>query len=257
MNATIVARALTAADWPAVEAIYREGIATGHATFEAAPPTWAIFDAGRIPELRFVAVDDAGEILGWAAASPTSAREVYRGVVEHSVYVRGEARGRGVGRLVLQALLAGADTAGYWTVQSSIFPENTASLALHESEGFRIVGIRERIAQVTYGPLSGRWRDTVLVERRSARAAADTDLTRPFPPGDTPTMTDDIVDEEIVRQVADALAKKHPQASRAELDVIVREELAALSGRPVQAYLSILTERAARKRLKKAGKPSD
>jgi len=167
-------RPLGHCDWPAVEAIYREGIATGHATFEAEPPSWDAFTASRCPDLRLVAVDVAdrvtggeGErVLGWAAASPISARAVYRGVVEHSVYVAQDARRAGVARALLDALLTAADAGGYWTVQSSIFPENTASLALHERAGFRRVGVRERIALMTYGPRAGTWRDTILVERR-------------------------------------------------------------------------------------------
>jgi phosphinothricin acetyltransferase len=159
-------RPLQVADWPSVEQIYRQGIATGHATFESAPPSWDEFDASRRPDLRLVAVDHDDRVLGWAAASPTSARAVYRGVVEHSVYVADDARGRGVARTLLNALLAAADEGGYWTVQSSIFPENTASLALHERAGFRVVGTRERVAFMSYGPRAGSWRDTILVERR-------------------------------------------------------------------------------------------
>ncbi len=154
-------RAMTPADWPAVEAIYAEGIATGDATFETEPPSWDEFDAGRLPNHRLVAVED-GAVVGWAAFSPTSTRECYAGVVEHSVYVAEDARGRGVGRGLMEALIASADTGGLWTIQTSIFPENVASIALHERVGFRIVGRRERIAQ-----LDGVWRDTVLLERRS------------------------------------------------------------------------------------------
>ncbi|PPG55770.1 N-acetyltransferase [Rathayibacter sp. AY1C5] len=152
-------------DWVAVEAIYREGIATGHATFEAEPPTWEAFDAGKLDVGRLVAVDGE-QILGWAALSKVSTRPVYRGVVEHSVYIAAAARGRGVGSILLAALISAADDAELWTIQSSIFPENTASLALHDRAGFRRVGIRERIAQMTYGPEAGRWRDTILIERR-------------------------------------------------------------------------------------------
>ncbi|MWV51464.1 GNAT family N-acetyltransferase (plasmid) [Rathayibacter sp. VKM Ac-2803] len=152
-------------DWTAVEAIYREGIATGHATFEAEPPTWEAFNAGKLDVGRLVAVD-GDQILGWAALSPISSRPVYRGVVEHSVYVASPARGRGTGAALLQALIDAADAAGLWTIQSSIFPENTASLALHDSAGFRRVGTRERIARMTYGPAAGTWRDTILIERR-------------------------------------------------------------------------------------------
>jgi L-amino acid N-acyltransferase YncA len=148
-------------DWPAVEEIYAEGIATRLATFETATPTFAEFDADRVPRHRFVAVDE-GRVVGWAALSPTSRRDCYAGVVEHSVYVRSDARGRGVGRMLVDALIRSADDAGLWTIQTSIFPENEASLALHEKLGFRVVGRRERIAQ-----LDGVWRDTILLERRA------------------------------------------------------------------------------------------
>jgi L-amino acid N-acyltransferase YncA len=156
-------RRMAPEDWPAVEAIYAAGIATGDATFETAPPTWEEFDTGRLPDHRLVATE-GGEIVGWAALSPTSTRACYAGVVEHSVYVAEPARGRGVGRALMGALVASADAAGLWTIQTSVFPENEASLALHERVGFRVVGRRERIAQ-----LDGVWRDTVLLERRSAR----------------------------------------------------------------------------------------
>jgi L-amino acid N-acyltransferase YncA len=149
-------------DWPTVERIYAEGIATGDATFETAPPSWEEFDAGRLREHRLVAVEE-DEVVGWAALSPTSSRACYAGVVEHSVYVAAGARGRGIGRALLEALVTSADAAGLWTIQTSVFPENEASLALHERVGFRVVGRRERIAQ-----LDGVWRDTILLERRSA-----------------------------------------------------------------------------------------
>ncbi|WP_209731342.1 GNAT family N-acetyltransferase [Arthrobacter sp. CAN_C5] len=153
-------------DWPSVEDIYRDGIATGHATFEREPPTWKNFDAGRLANQRLVAVD-GGTILGWAAASATSSREAYQGVVEHSVYVAPQARGRGVGNALLEALVDSAEKAGIWTIQSGIFPENAGSLRLHAVHGFRIVGRRERLALMTYGPQEGTWRDVFLVERRS------------------------------------------------------------------------------------------
>ncbi|MCU1405755.1 MAG: N-acetyltransferase [Glaciihabitans sp.] len=159
-------RALTASDWPQVEAIYREGISTGHATFEPEPPSWETFDLGKLPGQRLVAVED-DTVLGWAAASPTSTREVYRGVAEHSVYVAESARGRGIGDALLGALITSTEAAGIWTLQSGIFPENVGSLTLHVSHGFRVVGTRERIALMTYGPLAGTWRDVYLVERRS------------------------------------------------------------------------------------------
>ncbi len=161
-------RRLTAAHWPAVERIFAEGIDAGNATFESATPTWAVFDAGRVEEPRLVAVD-GDEVVGWAAASPVSTRAAYRGVIEHSVYVSSSAQGRGVGRALLVAFVAAADDAGFWTIQSSVFPENTASLVLHERCGFRVIGRREAIAQSTVGPFAGQWRDTILIERRRAR----------------------------------------------------------------------------------------
>ncbi|MEO8261694.1 MAG: N-acetyltransferase family protein [Pseudolysinimonas sp.] len=164
----VTVRAMQLDDWPQVEAIYREGIDAGNATFESDPPTWEEFDAGKVPDARLVAVE-GDRVVGWAAASPVSSRAAYRGVIEHSVYVTEAAQGRGVGRELLAAFLAAADAAGYWTVQSSIFPENQASIALHEKQGFRVVGQREGIALMTYGPHAGTWRDTVLVEWRSAR----------------------------------------------------------------------------------------
>lgn len=153
-------RALREDDWPEVEAIYGQGIATGNATFETAPPSYAEFAATRYPEHRLVAVED-GRVLGWAALSPTSSRRCYAGVAEHSVYVAEEHRGRGIGHALLGTLLEGADAAGFWTIQTNVFPENAASVALHAAAGFRVVGRRERIAQ-----LDGVWRDTLLLERR-------------------------------------------------------------------------------------------
>lgn len=160
-------RAMTPEDWDRVEEIYRQGIEDGEATFETDPPTWAEFDAGRLQVPRLVAVDDDGAVLGWAAASRVSSREVYRGVIEHSVYVDRAARGRGIGRLLLAAFVEAAEAAGAWTIQSSVFPENAASLRLHEAAGFRVVGRRERIARSARGPHAGTWRDTLLIERRS------------------------------------------------------------------------------------------
>ncbi|WP_065571988.1 GNAT family N-acetyltransferase [Microbacterium oleivorans] len=159
-------RAMAPHDWPQVESVYREGIAQGNATFESAPPSWDEFDRAKLHVGRLVAAGPAGAVLGWIAASPVSTREVYRGVVEHSVYVADSAQGRGVGRALLDAFMADAAAAGIWTVQASIFPENLASLALHERAGFRRVGHRERIAYMTYGPSRDTWRDTILIERR-------------------------------------------------------------------------------------------
>ena len=163
---------LTVSHGPAVERIYAAGIATGHATFEAHPPTWEAFDAGKLAEQRLVALeldtDGADRVLGWAAASPVSDRCVYAGVAEHSVYVDPASGGRGIGRLLLDAVVASTEAAGIWTLQSGIFPENHASLRLHEQAGFRVVGLRERVGKMTYGPLAGRWRDVLFVERRSS-----------------------------------------------------------------------------------------
>lgn len=156
---------MSAADWAAVERIFAEGIAEGDATFESATPSWEQFDGGRVVHPRLVA-DRGGDVIGWAAASPVSTRAAYRGVIEHSVYVAASARGCGVGRALLEAFVEAAEAAGFWTIQASIFPENAASLALHERAGFRVVGRREAIGQSTVGPYAGRWRDTILIERR-------------------------------------------------------------------------------------------
>jgi L-amino acid N-acyltransferase YncA len=167
-------REMTAADWPRVEAIFAAGIAGGEATFETTTPTWEQFDAGKIAEARLVAVDEADVVIGWAAASPVSTRAVYRGVIEHSVYLDPGHHGRGIGRMLLEAFVDAAEAAGYWTIQSSIFPENATSLRLHERAGFRVVGRRERIARSGLGPHAGQWRDTVMVERRSTRNGNET-----------------------------------------------------------------------------------
>jgi L-amino acid N-acyltransferase YncA len=152
---------MRADDWPDVRRIYEEGIATGDATFETSAPDWPEWDAAHHAEPRLVA-RSAGAMVGWAALSPVSRRAVYAGVAEVSVYVSAAARGRGVGRALLRALVAASEAHGVWTLQAGIFPENVASVRLHESCGFRAVGRRERI-----GRLRGRWRDVLLLERRS------------------------------------------------------------------------------------------
>lgn len=167
---SVVIRAMSPADWPAVERIYAAGIATGHATFEDAPPTWESFDASRLPEHRLVALEGDRQVVGWAAVVAVSDRCAYAGVVEHSVYVDPAAGGRGVGLALLEALGESTEAAGIWTIQSGIFPENDVSLRLHERAGFRVVGTRSRVGRMAYGPLTGRWRDVVLVERRSTVA---------------------------------------------------------------------------------------
>lgn len=154
-------RTMDAADWPVVEAIYAAGMATGNATFETELPSWEGWDATHLPSARMVACNPAGAVIGWAALSPVSARRAYRGVAEVSVYVAPMAWRRGVGSALLAALIAVAASAGLWTLQASIFRENTSSVRLHQRHGFRIVGFRERIAE-----REGQWRDTLLLELR-------------------------------------------------------------------------------------------
>lgn len=161
MEMNIAIEAMQPGDWPQVRAIYLEGIATGNATFEQTAPEWETWDAAHLAGARLVS--RAGEeIAGWAALSRVSGRCVYAGVAEVSIYVAERARGRGVGRRLLERLVAESEAAGVWTLQAGIFPENAASIALHEHAGFRMVGRRERIGQ-----MHGRWRDVVLLERRS------------------------------------------------------------------------------------------
>jgi L-amino acid N-acyltransferase YncA len=155
-------RAMQDLDAIEVLRIYQAGLDGGAASFEVAAPSWAAFSAARLPGHRFVATAGGG-LLGWVAVSPVSARQVYAGVVEISIYVDPVAQGRGVGRALMDALVASTETAGIWTIQAGIFPENTASLALHERAGFRRIGVRERV-----GRHHGVWRDVVLLERRSA-----------------------------------------------------------------------------------------
>ena len=154
---------LEASDWERVKEIYLEGLATGDATFETKAPTQIDWDNGHLRCCRIAAVEmPATQLVGWAALSPVSVREAYKGVSEVSVYVAASARGKGVGRALLQRLIEEANGNQIWTLQASIFPENVPSLMLHESLGFRTVGHRERIAK-----LNGVWRDTVVLERRS------------------------------------------------------------------------------------------
>lgn len=156
-------RPLRASDAEEVLAIYQAGLDGGQASFEATAPSRAAFDAARSPELRFVATDTVTEqVLGWVAASRVSDRCVDAGVVEHSVYVHPTARGRGIGTALLETLITATEKAGVWTIQSGIFPENLASLALHRLCGFEVVGVRRRL-----GRHHGRWRDVVFIERRS------------------------------------------------------------------------------------------
>jgi L-amino acid N-acyltransferase YncA len=154
-------------DYPSVSRIYRQGIATGNATFEAAPPaSWDDWHKSKIESCSLVA-RDGDEIVGWAALSPVSSRAVYVGVAEVSVYVDERARGHGVGSRLLQELIRVSEANGFWTLQTGIFPENASSLRLHFRHGFRQVGVRERLGRMGSGPRAGGWRDVLFLERRS------------------------------------------------------------------------------------------
>lgn len=170
MNDRMVSlRAMEPGDAERVLAINQAGIETGHATFEVKAPDWPAFDAKYLPECRLVALAD-GAVVGWVGLTPVSSRAAYCGVAEHSIYVAPEARGMGIGRTLLAALIEQSEQGGFWTLQTSIFAENEASIRLHEAYGFRILGKRERIAKMTSGPMAGQWRDTTIMERRSAIA---------------------------------------------------------------------------------------
>lgn len=164
----VTIRPMREADAGRVLAVYQAGIDGGQASFETEVPTWEEFDQAKLPLHRHVAESDAGDLLGWVAVTPTSSRCAYAGVVEHSVYVGPAAHGRGIGGALLHALIGSTESAGIWTVQSGVFPENTASLRVHERAGFRVVGTRTRV-----GRHHGRWRDVVLIERRSTVAGKD------------------------------------------------------------------------------------
>jgi L-amino acid N-acyltransferase YncA len=166
-------RPMTPTDAPAVLAIYAEGIATGHATFESAAPDWVHFDEGKLAAPRLVSLDGEGGVTGWAALSPVSSRCVYGGVGEVSVYVAEAARGKGLGRILLQALVDGSEAEGLWTLIAGIFVENTASIRLHEQCGFERLGVRRGLGKMSHGPMAGRWRDVVQMERRSTLVGID------------------------------------------------------------------------------------
>jgi len=162
----VLIRPMRAIDAEEVLAVYQAGLDTGQASFETTAPAWETFDAAKLPLHRHVAADaGTGQVLGWVAASAVSSRCVYAGVVEHSVYVDPARKRSGIGAALLDALIGSTEAAGVWTIQTGVFPENAASLRLHERAGFRVVGTRERV-----GCQHGRWRDTVLIERRSAIA---------------------------------------------------------------------------------------
>jgi phosphinothricin acetyltransferase len=161
MERSILIEPLTADHWEAVRSIYLQGIATGNATFQQTVPDWQEWNEGHLPTCRLVARSER-EIVGWAALSPVSRRPVYRGVAEVSVYVAESARGCSIGARLMARLIADSEAEGIWTLQAGIFPENTASIELHAKAGFRVVGTRSRL-----GSMNGRWRDVVLMERRS------------------------------------------------------------------------------------------
>ena len=162
----ITITAMLPEDWPSVRRIYADGIATGNATFETAVPDWETWDRNHLQECRLVA-RSGDAVIAWAALSPVSARACYAGVAEHSVYVDRAWRGQGIGKRLLAAFVAESEAAGFWTLQSSIFPENRASITIHLACGFRILGRRKRVARQ-----HGVWRDTVIVERRSSVVGA-------------------------------------------------------------------------------------
>jgi L-amino acid N-acyltransferase YncA len=160
-TAGLAIESLQAEHWLGVARVYAEGIATRNATFETEVPSWEAWDSSHLPDHRFVALRD-GEVVGWVAVSAMSSRCVYEGFVENSVYVAETARGHGVGRALLQALIESTEAAGIWTIQAGMFPENEPSISLHESVGFQRVGVHRRL-----GKLDGEWRDVLLLERRS------------------------------------------------------------------------------------------
>jgi phosphinothricin acetyltransferase len=164
----MVFRELTASNWAQVKAIYEEGIGTGNATFQTSAPSWDEWDSSHVKNSRIIALDDNDNILGWAALTPVSGRCVYAGVAEVSVYVSGKSQGKGVGKALLRELIWHSEGNGFWTLTAGIFPENIASLKIHQDAGFKVLGVRERI-----GKMNGVWRDTVLLERRSQKVGTD------------------------------------------------------------------------------------
>lgn len=161
MEQTILIDKMTSDDWEQVKNIYLEGISTGNATFETDAPSWEAWDRAHIGDCRLVVRSDL-EVLGWAALTPVSSRCVYAGVAEVSVYVSPLSSGKGIGSMLLKSLIEKSEEAGFWTLQSAVFPENISSIKLHKNFGFREVGRRERI-----GKMNGIWRDTIFLERRS------------------------------------------------------------------------------------------
>ena len=158
--------AMKAEDWEKVKAIYLEGIATGHATFESEAPEWPKWDSSHVTEPRLILRKD-GQAAAWASLSRVSARKVYAGVAEVSIYVGAKFRGQGLGSDLIASLISASEKMGFWTLQAGIFPENVTSIEMHKKHGFRILGVREKVGKMGFGDMQGKWRDVVLMERRS------------------------------------------------------------------------------------------
>ena len=162
----IIVEPMKPEDWEQVRTIYLEGIFTGNATFEAQPPEWEKWDSSHVMEPRLVAKNDKA-IAAWASLSRVSARQVYAGIAEVSIYVAAKYRGQGIGSELLSSLIDRSEKKGFWTLQAGIFPENKESIELHKRHGFRVLGVREKVGKMDFGELRGKWRDVVLMERRS------------------------------------------------------------------------------------------
>jgi phosphinothricin acetyltransferase len=167
MTPEVIIRSMSPADWPAIAAIYQQGIDGGNATFATEPPaSWDEWSHSKLPICRLVGCL-ANEVVGWAVLSPVSSRLVYRGVTEVSIYIANQAHGRGIGSTLMQALIESSEANGIWTLQSLVFPENEASMKLHEKWGFKLLAIHEKMGLMEVGPFAGHWRDVALLERRS------------------------------------------------------------------------------------------
>ncbi|GIO27257.1 GNAT family N-acetyltransferase [Ornithinibacillus bavariensis] len=166
-NQPVFVQQMKKKDWSCVKEIYRQGIETGNATFDTEPPSWEEWDNGHLEGCRLVACYGE-QVIGWAALSQSAHKEAYRGVAEVSIYVSANSSGKGVGSLLLKELIIASEEEGLWTLQALIFPENTASMSLHIRNGFEIVGTRKRV-----GKLNNKWRDVVLLERRSSIVGVD------------------------------------------------------------------------------------
>ncbi|MFV1850803.1 MAG: N-acetyltransferase family protein [Thalassospira sp.] len=169
----MIIRAMTPDDGDRVVDIYGRAIKSGHATFQENPGNWADWDAGHMPECRLVAVNEDGQVVGWAGLSGVSSRCVYRGVAEISVYVDPDCQAQGIGKSLLRALISASEAEGIWSLEAGIFPENDASLAIHKSLGFEPVGRRRGLGRMSYGPMAGKWRDVMLLQRRSETVGVD------------------------------------------------------------------------------------